>query len=544
MKSQITIGKKFSLTAGLLLVLMVALGTGALISINSLRQSLDTIMTDPLPGVYRISRVDSLIFQLRGDTWKHIAIADSNSQAAIEANIRKTGETVEADLQDYEKTIVTEEDRALYARIEPLFQRYLQVLENEVLPLSRAGKSAEAEAKYMQAADPLHGELKPSVTALVNLNRRNGDSDSAEAEHVASTGRILIFVILLVALASGSALVFLIVRSVNGALRSAASSLAEGAEQVASAAGQVSSGSQSLAQGSSEQAASLEETSASATEINSMALSNAGKSRSAANLVGQSQLRFEETNTALSHMVTAMGEINTSSEKISKIIKVIDEIAFQTNILALNAAVEAARAGEAGMGFAVVADEVRNLAQRCAQAAKDTAVLIEESIGKSNEGKVKVDLVATGIRSITEQSAEVKSLIDEISLSSQEQAKGIEQVTKAVIQMEQVTQATAANAEESAAAAQELNAQSETLVAVVNDLKAIVNGNADTTASGRRPAGIAKKAQLKRPAAPSQRKQDYSTNLSKLQSTVSFQPSDKSSVSPDGFALDSDFTEF
>ena len=190
----------------------------------------------------------------------------------------------------------------------------------------------------------------------------------------------------------------------------------------------------------------------------------------------QSQQKFNETNQSLESMVVAMGDIKTSSDKVAKIIKVIDEIAFQTNILALNAAVEAARAGEAGMGFAVVADEVRNLAQRCAQAAKDTAALIEESIVKSNDGKAKVDQVVVAIRSITEESAKVKTLVDEVSLSSQEQTRGIEQVAKALTQMEQVTQQSAANAEESAAAAEELTAQSSTLMEVVRQLSVMVGG--------------------------------------------------------------------
>jgi methyl-accepting chemotaxis protein/methyl-accepting chemotaxis protein-1 (serine sensor receptor) len=173
-------------------------------------------------------------------------------------------------------------------------------------------------------------------------------------------------------------------------------------------------------------------------------------------------------------MVMAMGEINASSDKIAKIIKVIDEIAFQTNILALNAAVEAARAGEAGMGFAVVADEVRNLAQRSAQAARDTAILIEESISKSNGGKVKVDQVAKAIETITEQSTQVKTLVDEVQLGSEEQSRGIEQIGKAITQMEQVTQRSAASAEESASAAQQLSAQSASLKDIVTRMNHLI----------------------------------------------------------------------
>jgi methyl-accepting chemotaxis protein len=193
-----------------------------------------------------------------------------------------------------------------------------------------------------------------------------------------------------------------------------------------------------------------------------------------------------QTGYALEEMEASMRETHTQSDKISRIIKVIDEIAFQTNILALNAAVEAARAGEAGMGFAVVADEVRNLAQRCARAAKDTASLIEESISRSHDAKAKVDQVAAAIRAMTGESAKVKTLVDEVNSGSQEQACGIQQIGKAMAEMEQITQANAANAEKSAATAQELTAQSVTLKHVVDRLAAMVSTSTDKTPARRR----------------------------------------------------------
>ncbi len=252
--------------------------------------------------------------------------------------------------------------------------------------------------------------------------------------------------------------------------------MASGASDVARAAEQVSRASQTLAQGSSEQAASIEQTSASSEQITSMTRRNAVSAHTAAEHMVQVDMSVCSANRAIEEMVHSMEEITSSSGKIARIIKVIDEIAFQTNILALNAAVEAARAGEAGKGFAVVADEVRNLAQRSAQAAKDTAALIEESIQKSSEGGVRLEEVTVAIRSITSSTAKAKQLIDDVNTGSKDEAKGIEQIGVAISQMETVTQRNAASAEEGASASQELSAQAESMTDSIENLRTLLSG--------------------------------------------------------------------
>jgi methyl-accepting chemotaxis protein/methyl-accepting chemotaxis protein-1 (serine sensor receptor) len=308
----------------------------------------------------------------------------------------------------------------------------------------------------------------------------------ASAQSLATARWLILLLIAGGALAGGFSV--WLVRATSVELRRVAAEMLEGSRQVATAADQVASASQSLAQGTSEQAATLEETSSSATEITAITRKNAENTRSVNGLMTETGQLVGDANHNLDEMILSMKEINTSSEKISKIIRVIDEIAFQTNILALNAAVEAARAGEAGMGFAVVADEVRNLAHRSAQAAKDTAALIEESIGKSNEGSRKLDLVAKSIQQITGSSTQVKTLVDEVDVGSQEQSRGIEQISMAVGQMEKVTQRNAANAEESAAASEELASQARSLYETVERLRKISGGDqtgGQRTAPGR-----------------------------------------------------------
>jgi methyl-accepting chemotaxis protein len=244
--------------------------------------------------------------------------------------------------------------------------------------------------------------------------------------------------------------------------------VSEAAEQVTSASNQISSGSQSLAQGANEQASSLEEVSSSLEEMASMTKQNADNATQAKSLSGEADENAKVGTEAMLRMSSAINKIKESSDQTAKIVKTIDEIAMQTNLLALNAAVEAARAGEAGRGFAVVAEEVRNLAQRSAQAAKNTADMISESVKNADDGVKIADEVSQSFESIATSAKKVNDLIAEIAAASQEQSQGIDQVNSAVAQMDKVTQQNAANSEESASAAEELSSQAEELKTMID----------------------------------------------------------------------------
>jgi methyl-accepting chemotaxis protein len=255
--------------------------------------------------------------------------------------------------------------------------------------------------------------------------------------------------------------------------------LREGADQVTSAASQISSSSQQLAEGASEQAAAIEETSSSLEEMSSMTRQNADNARQADTLMIETKKVVAHAKESMARMSLSMTEITKASEETSKIIKTIDEIAFQTNLLALNAAVEAARAGEAGAGFAVVADEVRNLAMRAADAARNTASLIETTVGKVKDGSELMSTTSSAFVQVSDSAEKVADLVGEIAAASGEQAQGIEQVNKAVSEMDKVVQQNAASAEESASASEEMSAQAETMMAMMGELVALVSGNSD-----------------------------------------------------------------
>jgi methyl-accepting chemotaxis protein/methyl-accepting chemotaxis protein-1 (serine sensor receptor) len=379
---------------------------------------------------------------------------------------------------------------------------------------------------------PSEAAQRSAFASLVRMQDEGIAGDIRLADVSIASNRVICVGALAFCLVLGGAIVML-VRDMNRELIACVTDLNAAIAQIASSASQVASSSQTMAQGASEQAATIEETSSASAEINSMAQRNTENSRSTAEIVTGAQARTVQTNSSLNEMVEAMDGITASSQKISKIIKVIDEIAFQTNILALNAAVEAARAGDAGMGFAVVADEVRNLAQRSAQAAKDTAGLIEESIQRSNGGKAKVDQVARGIHTVNEETAKIKVLVDEINLGSVEQSRGIDQISRSITEMEQVTQSNAASAQEGAATAQELSSQAQAMRHVVDRLSTMVGAAMGNVVPVARP--VAKAAANARPPGVATRF-----------SSGGVKPARSGSLASAGanFPMDDDFTEF
>ncbi len=300
--------------------------------------------------------------------------------------------------------------------------------------------------------------------------------DESEAFAAVNTIKWLTLMISVIAIIGILAVAFFNARAITKPINLITAGMEEGAGQVASASSQVSGSSQSLAEGASQQAASIEETSASMEEMASMTTRNTENAAQADTLMQEANQVVVVANESMTRLTGSMADISKASEETSKIIKTIDEIAFQTNLLALNAAVEAARAGEAGAGFAVVADEVRNLAMRAAEAAKNTAELIEGTVKKVEDGSELVATTNDAFIKVAESAEKVGGIVAEIAEASKEQSSGIDQVNIAITEMDKVVQQNAANAEESASASEEMNAQAEQLKDYVGDLVQLVEG--------------------------------------------------------------------
>lgn len=475
MASQMTVGTKLIVAFGSVLVPMLILAGSSLWSVRKLANTLDTEINQTAKKVELTAEIDALSYKMRTAQRGVVMYSMLKQSGEAEKNKRvfqSSAEGMERAIEAIRPLVYKPEGKQALARIQLELKGWLPRFQS-VLEYTSQGRFNGELSNLLLETGASNERLGEAAGVLMKIQLGIEREAAASAAATEKTSLWMVFVPIAICLAAAVGVV-LIIRQINGSLRDIAAEMRDGAAQVTSAAAELAASSQSLAQGSSEQAASLEETSAAAEQISSMTRRNADNSRSAALTMDEAAARIGTANENLSEMVVSMGQISACSNKIASIIKIIDEIAFQTNILALNAAVEAARAGEAGMGFAVVADEVRSLAKRCADAARDTTSLIEESISTSDDGRLKVEQVTSAVHGITESANRVKTLIQEMKCGSEEQSRGIEEVAKAVAQMESITRTTATSADEGAAASEQLTAQAETLRGLVVRLNEMV----------------------------------------------------------------------
>ncbi len=478
---QWTIGKKLLVSFGAIFALVVLLGGASLRITSTLRAELDRAVKVTARRQLNAGKLSTAAEHMvavdRGIAFSLVLQQLDKAQA-----FRSEYDRATADVRKYLDDLNSTADEAsrgdlrelgeLYSTVESAHRQFMQQLSANQLDV--------ALKTFDEELAPRIRKLSDRARTLVDAEDKRLSEAAAVSE--AQSGQAVWLMFLLCALgAPVSIMVFVTVQRITKMLRGVTSEISSCAVEVSGGAQQISGASQSMSDLASRQASSLEETSASSQEMSSLTQKNADSSRRAAEVMAEVDARVKDANITLGQMVASMTEIRGSSEKIARIIKVIDEISFQTNILALNAAVEAARAGEAGMGFAVVADEVRRLAQRCAQAAKDTASLIDESINTSGEGSKKMQVMAGSITSITESTARVKQLVDELQVSAHEQAQGIDQISSALTDLESVTQRSAASAEQSATVSVAMNEQANVMNEVVRNLVAMVGDQAKHT---------------------------------------------------------------
>lgn len=472
--------KKMMLLPAVVFIFLMALSYGAYDGLSNQKAAIEDIFNNRFK-----------VYQDSADMIKKIGNVHANIYKIISwVNAQYDDQKIQALAQEQtavlEKTIVQTQNilksSALTADEKKLFQKTLDDLleyQKPAMGVVTVGSSdAGAATMFMGTADDKYQILNQTLEELLvlenKLSKEKYDSSLGSFNYVMRTFVIVLVIAIILSVLLNIFITRLITRPIKETIEvikkvaegdltqvididskdeigELASSINTMRTKMGEAVGQSMSISQILSDSSSQQAASLEETSASLDEMASMTRQNASNTSEANSLMTAAKQAIEKANTSMADLTRSMKEIASASEQTQKIIKSIDEVAFQTNLLALNAAVEAARAGEAGAGFAVVADEVRNLAMRATESAKSTSSLIEDIVKKVRDGESLVSVTNNVFSEVTVSSSKVVELMGEIAAASQEQSQGIDQVNRAVADMNQVTQKNAANAEELAA---------------------------------------------------------------------------------------------
>jgi methyl-accepting chemotaxis protein len=492
------------LFAGFAIVILVAVAVGGMgiLSIRTINQSGTAMYEDMVVPMDELTQLATAFQRARVNLREMILISDATKLAEEEDNLTQRQTEIATQAEEFSKRITSQDIQKAYDKFVKDRQTFVGYV-TQVIALAKQGR--DDEAYTLLQSDACYAAEQAEQDAILNLadlEQKDASKETQENDATGNQATIEVLAVLLAGIALAVLIAWYISRLISSSMKKiivAAEGIADGdlcvdvdidtkdeigelasafrkmtgnlnevlsginsaSEQVSSGAKQLSDSSVSLSQGASEQASSIEELTASLEQISSQTKLNAQNASLANKLAGEAKEGAEKGNHQMSDMLKAMEDINTSSAGISKIIKVIDDIAFQTNILALNAAVEAARAGEHGKGFAVVAEEVRNLAAKSASAAKETTGMIEGSIAKVEAGTKLAEHTAEALEKIVGGVAEAAALVKQIDVASNEQATGLAQINQAVMQVSQVVQANSAVSEQSAAASKELSGQAE-----------------------------------------------------------------------------------
>lgn len=522
----------FKLIGGFIIVALITATVGIIgfQGINAANEDIHTLGRESIPSIVNLEivKVSYLEIKVAMRTLLSPFLSADDARRQF-ANIDKARSNYQKAFADYESIEMVAEEKKLHEtvkeKMKPLmelnnqFLKLAEPLEGNISDKDRTSLSRQLTVFVMkdngqrEAFDGFLGDLQ---TLLDFVKHYYGEQTVVNTEKEVVTNYILIITASVIGFILALALGIFISRSIAQPVAKITNDLFSSAGSLESAAGQVSSSSQELSSGASELASSVEEMTSSLEELQSIIESNTRNVNEAEMMMKTTLDSSNQVTTQMNGMQIAMKEINENSKKIEKIIKAIDDIAFQTNILALNAAVEAARAGDAGRGFAVVADQVKSLANKSAEAAKETADLIEKAIDSVAKGERIGNEVVDLQKKSSDLSGKVGTLLDEVNKASKEQLKGANQVTKAVSQINTVVQQTASSSEETASAGEELLSQAEMTRDVVNKLNGIVKGAkaAEKTAAKQLENRGTKKAELEAVHTNAKKLEHHSLQLS------------------------------